>query len=234
MIPSVLSSQLSRAIREYLRTTFPVTTPLFHNALDQLFSEDGSVFKGPYLSLGLPFRKGTHHGEFFPEIPLGFTPHLHQAQSFERLGVSDPLSTIVATGTGSGKTECFLLPILDYCLRHADSNGIKTIIIYPMNALATDQAGRIARLIYDNPSLSGRVTAGLYIGQKGETIHRVMTGDSVITKMRKSCSGCQCIVRDFDPVYFVACDILRFCDILYEMYSVFWVVVSCHICFWYK
>ncbi|MCK4807950.1 MAG: DEAD/DEAH box helicase, partial [Candidatus Aegiribacteria sp.] len=74
-------------------------------------------------------------------MPLGFTPHLHQAQSFERLGVSDPLSTIVATGTGSGKTECFLLPILDYCRRHADSNGIKAIIIYPMNALATDQAG---------------------------------------------------------------------------------------------
>ncbi len=189
MIPSVLSSQISRAIREYLRTTFPINTPLFHDALDQFFSEDGSVFKGPYLSLGLPFRKGIMQGEFFPEVPLGFTPHLHQAQAFKRLGASDPLSTIVATGTGSGKTECFLLPILDYCRRHADSNGIKAIIIYPMNALATDQAGRIARMIHDNPSLSGRVTAGLYIGQKGETIHRVMTADSVITdrdKMRLS------------------------------------------------
>lgn len=185
MIPSVLSSQISRAIREYLRTTFPITTPLFHNALDQLFSEEGSVFKGPYLSLGLPFRKGIHQGEFFTKIPLGFTPHLHQAQSFKRLGVSDPLSTIVATGTGSGKTECFLLPILDYCRRHADSNGIKAIIIYPMNALATDQAGRIARLIHDNHSLKGRITTGLYIGQKGETIHRVMTADSVITDREK-------------------------------------------------
>jgi DEAD/DEAH box helicase domain-containing protein len=185
MIPSVLSSQISRAIREYLRTTFPSTTPLFDNALDQLISEEGSVFKGPYLSLGLPFRKGIHQGEFFPEIPLGFVPHLHQAQSFERLGVSDPLSTIVATGTGSGKTECFLLPILDYCRCHADSNGIKAIIIYPMNALATDQAGRIARMINDNHSLKGRVTAGLYIGQKGETIHRVMTADSVITDREK-------------------------------------------------
>ncbi|MCK4807917.1 MAG: DEAD/DEAH box helicase, partial [Candidatus Aegiribacteria sp.] len=67
----------------------------------------------------------------------------------------------------------------------ADFNGIKAIIIYPMNALATDQAGRIARMIHDNPSLKGRVTAGLYIGQKGETIHRVMTADSVITDREK-------------------------------------------------
>ena len=184
MIPSVLSSQISRAIWEYLRTTFPITTPFYHYALDQLFSEEGSVFKGPYLSLGLPFRQGSDE-EYFPEIPLGFTPHLHQVQSFERLGVSEPLSTIVATGTGSGKTECFLLPILDYCRNHADSAGIKAIIIYPMNALATDQAGRIARLIHENPSLAGRITAGLYIGQKGERIHRVMSADSIITDREK-------------------------------------------------
>jgi len=185
MIPSVLSSQIDRAIKEYLFTTFPATTPAFHNSLSKLLSESGSVFKGPYLSLGLPFRQGSITGEFFPEIPLGFTPHLHQEQAFKRLGVSIPLSTIIATGTGSGKTECFLLPVLDYCRQHADSNGIKAIIIYPMNALATDQAGRIARLIHDNPALAGRVTAGLYIGQKGEKIHRVMTADSVITDREK-------------------------------------------------
>ncbi len=58
-----------------------------------------------------------------------------------------------------------------------------------MNALATDQAGRIARMIHDNPALKGKVTAGLYIGQKAETVHRVMTPDSVINdrdKMRLS------------------------------------------------
>jgi len=45
-------------------------------------------------------------------------------------------------------------------------------------------------------------------------------------KGRKSCSACQCIVRDFDPVNSVACDILRFCDILHELPFTFWVVVS--------
>jgi DEAD/DEAH box helicase domain-containing protein len=185
MIPSLLSSQIQQAIKEYLCTTFPITTPLFHNALNQFLTEEGSVFKGPYLSLGLPFRRSNSSEEYFPEIPLGFIPHLHQEQAFLRLGGDNPCSTIVATGTGSGKTECFLLPILDYCRQHSDSNGIKAIIIYPMNALANDQAGRIARLIYGNPALKDRITAGLYIGQKGETVHRVMTADSVITDREK-------------------------------------------------
>ena len=46
----------------------------------------------------------------------------------------------MATGTGSGKTECFLLPLLEHCRQqHAlGVRGIKAILIYPMNALATD------------------------------------------------------------------------------------------------
>ena len=42
--------------------------------------------------------------------------------------------TVIATGTGSGKTECFLYPILDHCRRQTGSKGIKAILIYPMNA----------------------------------------------------------------------------------------------------
>jgi len=65
----------------------------------------------------------------------------------------------VATGTGSGKTECFLYPILDHCYQHRGEPGVKAILIYPMNALATDQDGRIARMVFDNPNLKGNVTA---------------------------------------------------------------------------
>ena len=71
----------------------------------------------------------------------------------------------MATGTGSGKTECFLYPILDYCLQQQGRPGIKAILIYPMNALATDQARRLAKLIFDNSELRGYVTAGLYLGR---------------------------------------------------------------------
>lgn len=88
----------------------------------------------------------------------------------------------MATGTGSGKTECFLLPLLEHCRQqHAQgTRGIKAILIYPMNALATDQARRIADLIHTIPSLAG-LRAGLYIGASDDTPTAAMTATSVIT-----------------------------------------------------
>ena len=58
----------------------------------------------------------------------------------------------MATGTGSGKTECFIYPILDHVLANPAQRGIKAIILYPMNALAGDQARRFAREVHDNPA----------------------------------------------------------------------------------
>lgn len=89
---------------------------------------------------------------------------MHQQKAFERLTGDDGRSTLVATGTGSGKTECFLYPILEYCYQHRGERGIKALIIYPMNALATDQAKRIAELIYGSDELRGNVTVGMYVG----------------------------------------------------------------------
>jgi DEAD/DEAH box helicase domain-containing protein len=88
----------------------------------------------------------------------------------------------VATGTGSGKTECFLLPLLDHCrLEHAEgSRGIKAILIYPMNALATDQARRIAQLIHATPALAG-LRAGLHIAASDDAPTAAMSATSVIT-----------------------------------------------------
>ncbi|MCK5323704.1 MAG: DEAD/DEAH box helicase [Desulfobulbaceae bacterium] len=85
---------------------------------------------------------GNGGPDYFPDLPMPYPPYLHQEKSFDRLAGPSPKSTIVATGTGSGKTECFLYPILDYCYQHRGEPGIKAILIYPMNALATDQAGK--------------------------------------------------------------------------------------------
>lgn len=138
MIPSVLTHQLRRGIEDFLETTFPIATPHFHGMLRDLLTRPGEVFKGPYLSLGLPFEQGRSGRTFFPEIPMPFTVYRHQEQAFQRLSASPPQSTLVATGTGSGKTEYFLYPILDYCYRHRGEPGVKVILIYPMNALAAD------------------------------------------------------------------------------------------------
>ena len=112
-----------------------------------LLEHKNKVFREPYVSVKLPFRKCEEDKKWFEGIDLKFPPYLHQEKSFERLNYNSPKSTLVATGTGSGKTECFLYPILEYCYKHRGEDGIKAILIYPMNALATDQAKRLPALI---------------------------------------------------------------------------------------
>lgn len=180
MIPSVLAQHVEQGIKDFLRTTFPVTTPFFSNILEDFLTEPGNVFKGPFLDIQLPFQQGKGGTDYFPDLPMQFSPYLHQENAFERLSGTNPQSTIVATGTGSGKTECFIYPILDYCYRHRGEPGIKAILIYPMNALATDQAGRLAKLIH-NSKLKGHITAGIYIGQREKDSSMLMTPERLIS-----------------------------------------------------
>jgi len=181
MIPSVLSSQIRRGVEDFLQTTFPPSNRFFHGLLDRLIAKEGGLFRGPYLSVKLPFRQGVVGPNYFPDLPFEFAPYLHQEQAFIRLSAANTKSTIISTGTGSGKTESFLYPILDYCRQHQGERGIKAILIYPMNALATDQAKRIARTIWNNEKLKDHVTAGLFIGGDEETPTMAMTADRLIT-----------------------------------------------------
>jgi DEAD/DEAH box helicase domain-containing protein len=180
MLPSVLTSQLQTGVEDFLRTTFPTTTPHFHGMLGCFFERDGSVFKGPYVNVDLPFRHSGHGPDYFLEVPLGFPPYAHQAKAFERLSGDEPRSTLVATGTGSGKTEAFLWPVLDYVRQHKSEQGIEAILIYPMNALANDQAGRIAEAVHTIEALEG-VCAGLYVGDEEESPTVNMGAEHVIT-----------------------------------------------------
>lgn len=59
MIPSVIASQVEQGIEDFLRTSFPPSNPFFHGILDRLFQERERLFKGPYISVKLPFRQGT-------------------------------------------------------------------------------------------------------------------------------------------------------------------------------
>lgn len=81
----------------------------------------------------------------------------HQLEAIRRLCGNDAHQrhTVVASGTGSGKTECFLLPAIDWVLRHptraADASesgrGIRVLLVYPMNALVNDQVRRLSQLL---------------------------------------------------------------------------------------
>ena len=180
MIPTVVADEVVHALRDFLITGFKPSNSELASVIDDFLEDPENLTRGPYLSLALPFRKDDGD-EPFPEVPLGFSPYVHQRTAMDRLASASGQSTVVATGTGSGKTECYLLPILDYCREQAGKPGIKAIIIYPMNALAMDQATRIARAIRSNPSLQDKTTAGLYVGGREETPRKTMTATQVIT-----------------------------------------------------
>lgn len=169
MLPAVVSREIEEGIKSFLRTTFPPSSPAFQDTLENFLGEPGLVFKGPYYSLKLPFRPAPARALPLREVAFPYPPHLHQARAMERLAGENPKSTLVATGTGSGKTECFLYPVLDHCAVHAGERGIKAVVIYPMNALATDQAKRFAEAIFADPKLRGKVRAGLFIGDEGDS-----------------------------------------------------------------
>ena len=178
MIPSTLAAEVTDALEDFLSTGFGPSNSALSGVVEQFLADTDNLFKGPYLSVDLPFRHAPEGGEPFPETPLGFTPWRHQRDAFNRL--SRGQSTVIATGTGSGKTECFLYPVLDHCRAQAGVPGVKAIVIYPMNALASDQARRIAGIVNRTPSLHGKVAAGLYVGETGASPRQRMGADHVI------------------------------------------------------
>jgi ATP-dependent helicase YprA (DUF1998 family) len=186
LLPTLQAAHLREGLTDYLATTFALTDPDAQSALTDFVGDpETGMFKGPYIRLRLPFAPAedhwTDHLDWWPD---GFTPYGHQAHAFERLSSKQrdrPQPTLVTTGTGSGKTEAFLIPILDHVLRarKAGITAMKALILYPMNALANDQAERLAKLIIGDPALSA-VTAGLYTGEQSTGRTRV-SADGLIT-----------------------------------------------------
>lgn len=181
MLPSILAGQLQQGLADYIKTTFPMTNEYFQGSIEKLVATQDAVFHEPYVAVRLPFRIAEEMPAMFEVIHPQYKPYVHQQKAFERLTGEDGRSTLIATGTGSGKTECFLYPILEYCYRHRGEPGIKALIIYPMNALAADQAKRIAGLIHNSLKLRSNVTVGMYVGGHENSPNRVMGDEHVIT-----------------------------------------------------
>lgn len=71
-----------------------------------------------------------------------YTPYLHQVESWKAL--KDGKSIVVTSGTGSGKTECFMYPVLSDLYEQGPTNSIEAIFLYPLNALMEDQKKRLS------------------------------------------------------------------------------------------
>ncbi|MFE0191433.1 DEAD/DEAH box helicase [Streptomyces sp. NPDC058989] len=176
MRPTLEAQGLKESLLQYLSTTYGLADEGARKALHAFLGDETTgMFRGPYLRLRTPFTRADDNWEQHLDWRRtdGWSPYAHQAHAFARLTSKDghtPQPTLVTTGTGSGKTESFLYPVLDHCAREraAGNNGVKAVFLYPMNALATDQAARINDLLTEYDELSG-VRAGLYIGDKAAT-----------------------------------------------------------------
>ena len=164
MIPSILARDVISSLEDYISLGFKPSNPPLQQIIDEFLEAEGAFTKGPFLEIALPYKKALLATDPFESFPLDLVPYVHQQESYARLRKEVGRSTLITTGTSSGKTECFMYPILDYCLAHADERGVKAIVIYPMNALADDQAERFASKVWSTSQLKSKVSVGLYTG----------------------------------------------------------------------
>ena len=147
--------------------------------------ERGVRWPDPWLSLNPSFESGgtiselVRDGLLHPECERLFrdkrspedpgtrtlTLHRHQREAIEVAGEAG--NYVVTTGTGSGKSLTYIIPIVDAVLRDPDPGRIKAIVVYPMNALANSQQRELEKyLTWGIPSDERQVTFAQYTGQE--------------------------------------------------------------------
>ena len=164
--------------RSFLRTSFRFLDEHLRRQFEEHLARADVVVKGPYVTLARDFALGptlrelVQEGTAHPDLlkarwPFGENRlYQHQEQAF-RIG-REGRSFVITTGTGSGKTEAFLLPVLDGILRRKAEGirGLQAIFVYPMNALANDQLERMRRLLRGSGL---EISFALYTGDSDTT-----------------------------------------------------------------
>jgi len=135
------------------------------------------LWKEPYISISKRYELGEDFEDFETErisdkVKLGFR-NIRRLYRFQEEGIRNILNgrnTIISAGTGSGKTEVFLITILNYCFNNRKQPGIKAIMVYPMNALANDQVERLRKCLwFINRNLDRKITFAIYTGETPES-----------------------------------------------------------------
>lgn len=175
--PVLYTERVVSSFLRYQLTRYPFADERLYGQMRALLSLETArrtpLLQGPYISLSRTFRQGTSVARLVADgllHPLMESliphPHVYGHQESAMRGILAGRTTLVATGTGSGKTECFLYPIISRCLTLRDQGagaGIVAVLIYPMNALAEDQLGRLRGLLAGTG-----VGFGMYVGSAPE------------------------------------------------------------------
>ncbi|MFV8754270.1 DEAD/DEAH box helicase [Nannocystaceae bacterium ST9] len=175
-----------KVVGDFLRyqlTTYPFADRDLHDQMRRLLNLEQTrntpLLQGPFVSLSRAFARGSTISTLIADrvlhpdmrhLPSHEHVYGHQEQAFRAIG--NGRTTLIATGTGSGKTECFLYPIISHCLNLRDARapeGIVAVLVYPMNALAEDQLGRMRELLAGTG-----VSFGMYVGKTPEKENQVV------------------------------------------------------------
>ncbi len=173
----------TRRIRQsyirYLKTIKPFQDDGLRREFARALEEENLLVKGPYIELTPPFKPGKSLRDLIAEGVLtrgfeaffgkeAFDPqralYIHQEEAIRK--VREGRNIVVTTGTGSGKTESFLIPILDALMREKEAGtlaqpGVRALLLYPLNALANDQMKRLREYLKNVP----QITFGRYVGE---------------------------------------------------------------------
>lgn len=173
---------------DYIKAQYLAENDLLMDAAEELLSKKGVIFQEPFVEIAKSYKQSTtgFSGAGIPDVHkrilgelsdkgLGVykTPFIHQIKAVESF--FDKKNVLVTTGTGSGKTECFLWPILTSLIYEAQNKpdtwkkeGIRALVLYPMNALVSDQLGRMRNII----------------GRKDDAYHKILSKGSGCRRVR--------------------------------------------------
>src|SRR3989440_12195765 len=170
----------------YIESFIQIRDPHIHSFVQRQLQQ-GMLWPDPLIQLNPLFAsgesiddlvaKGTLHRECArifrkdksEDDGQGRTLRLHRHQSEAITIARGGASYVLTTGTGSGKSLAYIVPIVDYVLRHGSGKGIQAIVVYPMNALANSQLKELENLLcLGYPNKKGPVTFERYTGQESE------------------------------------------------------------------
>ena len=201
--PVQASEEIKNSYIDYITTSFDIADKAYAELFRKELESEGMAAKGPYLDIGGSYVTGrtlrelmdageaSHLFEELEPIPekerelkLERPLYLHQENALRKANAGKNL--VVTTGTGSGKTESFLIPIIQHILTQLENGeldaGVRAIIIYPMNALANDQIKRMRALLRN----FGKIRFGIY---NGNTEHERGKALREYRKAHKDASG---------------------------------------------
>ncbi len=185
-----LPTQAADAIVGMMRLRSTTLAQHLRSSLGAAPGTPGSMLSEPFLEGAFPWLPvecgwdGVDPGLFDPRTLAvlrevsPFAPYLHQLEAWRALGDEHPRSVIVTSGTGSGKTECFLAPILDSLVRSSGAGerslvGVRALMLYPLNALINSQEERLSRWL---SPFGGAIRYCLYNGET-PNVTRAGTGN---------------------------------------------------------